>query len=180
MKWFSQCLGFFQKKKVTPEEYTIGTYKSAGTLFTNGTHVLAGYQPNKKSPFISGIGGTKNKGESYMHTAIRETIEELFEVKIFPYKLMYDIITTIKPIKVILNTVYVIVVFTFEDLNRILELAQKHNISSPLYTNHPTNLMELIFQRIKYKQAEISHLVLLPVTKKLCIDCNFINDLERL
>jgi hypothetical protein len=57
------------------------TCEAAGIVFTNGTHILAGYQPRKKNPHISGLGGSKQKDESYMQTAWRETLEELFELK---------------------------------------------------------------------------------------------------
>ena len=177
MKWFKQWLGFFQRNKVVPEPDTLESYTSAGTIFTDNIHVLAGYQPNKKIPFISGIGGTRNKGETYLHTAIRETIEELFEVHKFPYKLMHEIMMFMKPTKVIQNGKYVIVVFTFEDLLYIMTLVKKYNLISPMYDTLPTNLIELIFKRNTYKNAEIAQLVLLPAIKNVCIDANLINDI---
>ena len=180
MKWLKSCLEFFQKKKVAPEpaKYTLETYKSAGTIFTDDMYILAGYQPNKKIPFISGIGGMKHKGETYLHTAIRETIEELLEIHTFPYKLMYDIISRIKPKNVVINTTYVIIIFTFDDLIHILQLVKKYELISPIYSTIPTNLIELLFERKSYKKSEISHLILLPAVKNLCFDHNFINDLH--
>jgi hypothetical protein len=51
-------------------------YNSAGIIFTDETHVLAGYQKNK---FYSGIGGKKELSDlSVKFTAIREMLEELF------------------------------------------------------------------------------------------------------
>ena len=180
MKWFKQCLGFFQRKKVAPEPDTLESYTSAGTIFTDDIHVLAGYQPNKKTPFISGIGGTRNRGETYLHTAIRETIEELFEVHKFPYKLMYDIIVSLKPTRVIQNGKYVIVVFTFDHLLQIMSIIKKYNLISPMYDTLPTNMRELIFERKSYKSAEIAQLVLLPAIKNIYIDINLINDIRIL
>lgn len=64
------------------------TFKAAGVAFTNGRHVLAGYQPHKKHPSISGIGGSREHGESYMQTALRECVEELFEPPTIPKGLL--------------------------------------------------------------------------------------------
>lgn len=51
-------------------------YNSAGIIFTDEKHVLAGYQKNK---FYSGIGGKKELSDlSVKFTAIREMLEELF------------------------------------------------------------------------------------------------------
>lgn len=51
-------------------------YNSAGIIFTDGKHVLAGYQKNR---FFSGIGGSKEPSETDpKFTAIREMLEELF------------------------------------------------------------------------------------------------------
>jgi hypothetical protein len=54
-----------QKQKETKDEYT-----ACGVVFTDGRHILAGYQPNKKNPCISGIGGMKEKGETHFDTAM--------------------------------------------------------------------------------------------------------------
>ena len=59
----------------------VENFRAAGSVFTDSKIILAGYQPRKKKPFISGIGGKREEGESYMDTAIRETVEELFEFK---------------------------------------------------------------------------------------------------
>lgn len=181
IKWLNQLVRFFQKRtKVAPEpeEYTLETYRAAGVIFTDGVHVLAGHQPNKKTPFISGIGGSKHKGETYLHTAIRETIEELLEIHKFPYKLMYDIIHNIKPKKVIINTTYVCVIFTFEQLVYILTAVNKYNLVSPIYDTLPTSLMELIFHRKIRKASEISHLVILPAIDDICIDEHLKSDFK--
>ena len=39
----------------------------AGILFTNGTHILCGYQPNKKNAIISGFGGKIEEGGIYYY-----------------------------------------------------------------------------------------------------------------
>ena len=63
-------------------------YKYAGIIFMQGNQVLACLQRKWKQigndwiedRFISGFGGAKNKGEtSSLRTAIRETLEEIYE-----------------------------------------------------------------------------------------------------
>jgi hypothetical protein len=59
-------------------------FKYAGIIFIQGNQVLAGLQRKwkrngKEERFISGFGGGKNPEETSLRTAIRETLEELYE-----------------------------------------------------------------------------------------------------
>lgn len=59
-------------------------YKAAGLFFTNDIVFLAGFQRKKKKngttiEFISGLGGTAEGIETSAETAVRETVEELYE-----------------------------------------------------------------------------------------------------
>ena len=168
----------FKKETPRPYERLINTnlsnadkYRGAGSVFTDGKIILAGYQPLKRKPFISGIGGKKEKGEMYMDTALRETVEELFEFKDIPAKLMDELKSRLIPQKVLQNDTYIIVVYTFIDLDTMLHIIAKYKLQSVLYDKAPMNLMELIFNRklefnkdIFYK-PEISHLSLLPLVE---------------
>ena len=58
----------------------------AGIMFTDGKLVLAGY--NSKHLFISGIGGKIKENETPILTAVRETVEELFELEEIPGRLL--------------------------------------------------------------------------------------------
>ena len=69
MEWFAK----FVRSKAAPEDES--NFMGAGCIFTNGTHVLAGFQPNKKSPAISGFGGKRHGTETFTQTALRETLE---------------------------------------------------------------------------------------------------------
>jgi hypothetical protein len=144
------------------------TYSAAGVAFTNGRHVLAGYQPHKKHPSISGIGGSKEDGESYMETALRECVEELFEPLSIPKTLLTKL-ASVAPQKVIQTGSYINVVYTFDDLEAMLKQIKRSGLVSPLYMAFPKTLTELIMNRIPAKSlgpekaVEISHLALLPV-----------------
>jgi hypothetical protein len=143
-------------------------FKAAGVAFTNGVHVLAGYQPHKKHPSISGIGGSRESGESYMQTALRECVEELFEPSSIP-KALLPKLTEITPQKVIQSKSYINAIYSFDDLQSMLTIMKRLGLCSPLYETFPKNLTELIMNRVPTgalsgaKAAEISHLALLPV-----------------
>jgi hypothetical protein len=181
MQRFFNCI--FKKNIIYPnkEDFpSIKDYKYAGIVFTNGRHILAGYQPHKKTPFISGIGGKKNENETYIKTAIRETLEELFQITNFPPKLLHEIQNILIGKKIILIDNYISILCTFSDLLRIIFLLEKNKIKSVLYGTLPSTLEELIFQRKKNRKAEISDLVLLPLAENLMIDECFLNDFKKI
>ena len=141
-------------------------YKAAGSVFTDGKIILAGYQPRKKKPFISGIGGKKEEGETYKVTALRETVEELFEFETVPEKLIENLMT-IPPEKLIQNGSYIMMVYNFNDLDIMLKIISKYKLKSKLYDAAPLTLMDLIFKRKidVSEKPEISHLALLPLVQ---------------
>jgi hypothetical protein len=160
-------------------------YKAAGSVFTDGKLILAGYQPKKRKPFISGIGGGKEAGETYRDTALRETLEELFEFKEIPEKLKQDITTSIIPEKILQSHTYIMVVYNFQSLEKMLQLVKKHKMVSPLYDTIPTTLVDLLFKRkLGAGTPEISHLALLPLLKHPqgipLVDAYFIEDMPLL
>jgi hypothetical protein len=145
-------------------------FKAAGVAFTNGRHVLAGYQPHKSHPSISGIGGSREPDESYMTTALRECVEELFEPTSIP-KSLFVKLANITPQKVIQSCSYINVIYTFDDLETMLLQMKRSGLVSPLYMIFPRTVQELIMNRIPAsslgpeKAVEISHLALLPVVE---------------
>ena len=97
-------------------------YKGAGCIFTDNNLILAGYHPFKKTPYISGIGGGKQKNETYIITALRELVEELLSVKITVETLSVDAkrLLVINWLKSVLNESDVIVFF-LSNYNRSLK-----------------------------------------------------------
>lgn len=159
-------------------------YSAAGTLFTNGSYILAGFQPNKSVPIISGIGGKSLPGEDCHTTAIREMIEELFDI----YPVPADIIEAIKPVKyeyVMTHNAYYNVVYTFNSLTVILDILRMKGLCSPLYDSFPITVIELIMNRkiLDEKLSEISHLMLIPTSGKYDsyqVDKYLIEDIQEL
>jgi hypothetical protein len=141
-------------------------YSAAGVVFTDGKHMLAGYQPGKKRPHISGIGGGKDESDkSYIHTAIREMIEELFDISEVPLPLIHDIERHILPTRFIQSGSYIMAIYRLSDIQLILRLVKRHKLISPIYDKIPTTLDDLIFKRKipEDRVPEITHLAILPV-----------------
>jgi hypothetical protein len=155
-------------------------FKAAGVVFTNGTHFLAAQQPLKPTPMISGIGGSREIGETFMITAIRETLEELLGLKNVPKRLISILIESVPSNKVIKNKSYVFIIYNFDNLLKILEVVKKFGIISPLYKKFPENLLDLLLLRIIDPSAELSHLVLLPLVPNLHIDNNMLTDIPQI
>jgi hypothetical protein len=160
-------------------------YKAAGSVFTDGKLILAGYQPKKRKPFISGIGGGKEAGETYRDTALRETLEELFEFKQIPEKLKQEIHTSVIPDKLVQSNTYIMVVYNFQNLEKMLSIVKKYKMVSPLYDTIPTTLFDLLFKRkLDVGSPELSHLALLPLVKHShsipFVDAYFIEDMPLL
>jgi hypothetical protein len=162
----------------------LNSYNAAGIIFTNKIHILSGYQPHKKTPFISGIGGMKELGETYIITAIRETLEELFDLENIPSIILNELVEKLKDKPNMQNNNYVSIICTFEDLQIICNLLKEHNIVSRLYDEIPNNLSDLIFKRKINKDSEIAQLCILPLVnhdiKIPFIDSYFISDINQL
>lgn len=139
-------------------------FKGAGCIFRNESHLLAGYQPRKAKPIVSGLGGKREGEESALVTALRETLEELFEFQTVPFQWIEEIQQRIPYRRTLENGEYISYVYTFEDLERILSFLHEQGASSELYTVFPLNLFSLLFERKQLSYPpEISHLLLLPL-----------------
>lgn len=155
-------------------------YNSAGSFFTDGNLVLCGYQLNKKIPNISGFGGKReDTDKTYIETAIRETLEELFDIipdseiiKLINMNLIHK--------KLIIQDKYYMLVYTFDDLELILTILNQKEITSKLYDIFPINITDLIFKRKFEIKSEISHLCLLPLKENIIINNDFIQDVHSL
>ena len=133
---------------------------SAGIVFKSETHVLMGYQPDKKS--ISGIGGKPIGNETPIQTAFRETIEELFGLQ--PSKNLIEVLVDnfgFKP--EVRNDSYTMFIYTVDELLRFLCVVKSHAGPSPYYTTFPTSLDSLLFDRRTPLGVEVSHRCMVPI-----------------
>jgi hypothetical protein len=156
------------------------SFIGAGIVFLNkfNSTILAGY--NIKINSISGIGGKSLENEDLDKTAIREMLEELFELQENTNLNNYInlILAIITPSNIINSNNYYIHIYNFEDLQQILNILNLNNIKSKLYDIFPTNLTELIFNRKINEATEISNLCLLPITCNLKFAPDFLQDLD--
>ena len=153
-------------------------YTSAGCLFVNGTHALAGYQPGKTVPCISGIGGKREDADSgVMETALREMLEEVLGIYDSPR--FMGALAGVEYITMIRGRNYVNIVYSFLALEKILRLVQGAGGQSPYYKTFPLTLHDLIFSR-EAAGAEIVHFALLPLVADLpWVDPYFVKDLAK-
>ena len=179
---FQTLLEYFRKSKTSVPNPLFDHFMGAGCVFTDGKHVLAGFQPHKKNPCISGIGGHKEKEETYYETAWRETIEEIFDISSVPLHILKTLQRTLRPKKEQIQVNYVILHYNFEDFHTFLRVCRQSGLRSPLYKKPPRTLMESIRSRSVNKKAEISHLCLLPVIQdfqgKLFVHPAFLQDMK--
>jgi hypothetical protein len=138
-------------------------YKGAGVLFTNGIHVLAGFQPNKKTSCITGIGGSKEACETFLYTALREAVEELLNIKEVPSQIIYKLSDSLTPLSVFANKDYATLLYSFGQLETFLTILKENGIVTDLYEEFPLTLEELVFKRKNNKEAEIKQFAVLPL-----------------
>lgn len=170
MEWISSL---FKTKRAGS---TLINFKAAGCVFTDGKYILAGYQPKRSEYNISGFGGSRLYGETYMQTALRETLEEFFEVDP-PRYLIDDIEHLLKPTATHINDTYVLVQYTFEDLIKILEHSKPGCKHTDLYDIFPESLNDLIFNRNHTTRSEVHQLCLLPFKSNIKIGRDFKRDI---
>jgi len=181
----SCILGLFWKKEEPKEDPE--SYKGAGMVFTDGKLILAGYQPLKSKPFISGFGGSKMDSDvDYFQTATRETLEELFDLRSVPDRLMSQIRSIFQTSKVYKTNGYVFLKYDFSELKLLIGIVNAFGLKSRLYDTMPKNLSELMLNRkiIGDEKTEITHLCLLPLVnhpiKLPFVDLNLLQDMTQL
>jgi len=133
----------------------------AGIFFTDGKIFLCGYSQYKNK--ITGIGGKKQNNELPYETALRETIEELFEFHNIPLELTDDLNKKLRFDNVIGYKSYRNFIMSFDDLQIILDVVNKFNLESKVYKTLPTNFNELIYQREFVNNTELSKLYFFPL-----------------
>jgi hypothetical protein len=165
-------------------------FENAGIIFLQGNSVLAGLQRKwikreknwEEQRFISGFGGRKNPGETSIRTAIRETLEELYEfIKIehlgfnpenyeskkvysikrstkIPRELLNEIEKNIDFSKQFINNGYHLYQLNYADLIKILNMVKNYlNKNKPLIASiaYPTELPKDINELVTFPRADL-------------------------
>jgi len=185
MDFLNRCLAYIKNTDrnvvlKSVEEVKGVEYKAAGCLFTDGNYVLAGVQ--RKNRCISGFGGVRIDGETYIQTALRELVEELFEIHDLN-PTAYEELALVVVSKTLFDNGYINLVYSFKDLELFLRILEKYEacVNSKMYIAFPLSINELIFGRSPLESSEISYLALLPIIdydKRVgYIDPVFFNDM---
>lgn len=163
--------------KDPPKTATMIKFDGAGCIFTDGTMVLAGYQPKKTVKLISGFGGSRKTGENYFETAMREVLEELLEIK--PSEQLINALNAeFLPSRVIINGNYIVLQYSLDDIGTLLDIVARFYSHSPIYSEMPMTLIDLVFKRKHMKGMEVVNVILLPLINDFTIDSNFRRDIE--
>ena len=156
-------------------------YTGAGCLFVGGSVALAGVQKQflvasgKRKPVLSGLGGNREPNDiDWIHTALRETVEELFDLKEVPITLVNRLRIALPLRPAIENGGYVLMQCSFHDLVVLLQGCA--SLISPLYKVQPRTLHDLIVNRC-VGTSEIGSLALVPRLQGVTIDQHFEDDL---
>jgi NUDIX domain len=152
---------------------------AAGIIFTNGTHVLAAHQYKDGREIISGLGGKMELSDpTPYYTAVRETLEELFDIQP-PASLISYICADVQPIHTMTAGGYINHQLSFDDLERLLLIVSRSEVISPIYPGGavPT-LNELILKRKAKNTSEVRALSILPITSAWFVDQNFMQDMR--
>jgi hypothetical protein len=185
MNWFQTlfCCCLSPKKTYIDSSVNLETFTSAGVFFTNNIHVLVGEQNDIHNTVLSGIGGKKEYGESYMDTALREMIEELFDNMHVPKELIKKLKKLYKPQMVFQVYTYISVVYSFDDLESMLHTIAEFGLKSRVYETIPLTINTLIENRILTFDSEIKNITILSISLKDLpfkpIHSNFIYDVQK-
>ena len=165
------------QKSEPPKTATTLEFDGAGCLFTDGMMVLAGYQPKKGVKLISGFGGSRKVGENYFETAMREVLEELLEIKPNE-KLLNALNSEFQPSRVIINGTYIVLQYSLDDIGTLLDIVARFYSHSPIYSDMPVTLIEVVFKRKHMRGMEVPNVILLPLVNDFTIDPSFRKDIE--
>jgi hypothetical protein len=150
-----------------------------GCIFTDKRYVLAGFQVKNERNLVSGFGGMALDQEESIHAALRETVEELLGLFDIP-QIIDDIFVHFLPRRFFQNGPYLLLQYSFEDLEDILKTIRDYNVASPYYDVFPLNVPDLLFHRKKIEGAEIQTLALLPLEDGMQLDQAFLSDIALL
>ncbi len=150
---------------------------AAGIFFSDERHVLSAYQKRHNTLIVSGLGGKQEPQDvSIYYTAIRETLEELYDIQ--PSDgLINRVMHAIHPTMTIQAENYTTFYMSFEQLNRIMQIVAEVT-QSPIYRQMPHTIHDLISNRRPLPSSEVSALALQPMESMAVQDREFMHDIE--
>lgn len=156
-------------------------YASAGCLFHDKISFLAGFQ--RKQQRWTSFGGKKYPHEKAFETAMRETIEELFEIRITQQTLA-KLICRIPLSLPTQDGTYIYYKYNYKVIFEIIDVLKEDNYSSSLYESWPRTLIELIQTRKFCEACELQKIQLFYSSEiqdmYFAFDKFFLNDIRNL
>ena len=151
------------------------TVKAAGCLFIQGDYVLTGYNPAYN--IWSGIGGKLEPGESARNAAYRETIEEIFGFSP-SQEILNDCESAFQKLPLTVRYNYGVIKISFDLYVHLSYILRAHNCVSPFYNKIPDSFEEILTERKKIENAEITELKVInykepcpDISTDLLLDC---------
>ena len=138
-------------------------YSAAGILFQDDKNFLSGWNPSIDS--WSGFGGKRRGFETSIETAIREVVEEIFQVN--PGTDDISVLEEqLSPFDFKQNGDYVVFFMNVSSLFQISLFLEKKGYRSPLYSSFPTNVIDIVEARIlpEVNTYEVTHLCFLDAS----------------
>ena len=139
------------------------SFSAAGILFQHEAKFLSGWNPSLGA--WSGFGGKRRGIEYSIQTAIREVVEELFQVNpsADDIRVLEEILS---PFDFEQNGDYVVFFMNVSSLFQISVFLEKKGYRSPLYSLFPTNVVDLVEKRIlpEGNTYEVTHLCFLDAS----------------
>lgn len=171
-------------------EYHAGfPFFGAGCMFVNKHHTLVAIHSKRvgganPKTLLSGFGGKREAEESWKQTAFRETLEEIFGVRIpkHIFDALFPRLLTLVPTRVLCTELprgaaqgggvggsrtYLTLVYTFHDLERFLDICRPYilRLPSTAYPDvYPKTAADIVMKRTRFVsfKDEIRHIVLWP------------------
>jgi hypothetical protein len=181
MKLFKSIKELFKGRQRFPNIIT--DWHSAGIIFTSNDTILVGFKNINENWLVSGFGGKKEDGELYYQTAIRETMEELYEVPITKEIIEY-IANTLTIIKAVDNEGYILMICDISQLKVFMLAGINFQLDTPIYDTLPYSTLSLIGNRKNRQFIEYKFIGFLPISMivsnitPLNIDPNLISDIK--
>jgi hypothetical protein len=148
----------------------------AGILFTNKNYALAGYNSRKER--ITGIGGKKQGFELPYETALRESIEEIFELEFLTSSMLRQLSEKVTFDTCFSNGEYTTFIMSFDDLEVLIRTVCQFNVKSIVYDSIPQTINELILFRKPNPNAELKWLMLVPLERTMKFSSSLLFDIE--
>jgi hypothetical protein len=149
-------------------------FVGAGCMFVSRHHVLGAIHSqvsHKNRKLLSGLGGKRDYPTEYWaRTAVRETLEEIFNVDVkkiaaFDQHILPRFLRKCVPSSILYASqpvMYLTLVYSFRDFEVLLKLCRPY-IKSSLYHRFPRTVMDVVQDRYPTPPtAEIAHILLWP------------------